>query len=265
MRFPSLVRRLTLPITGRMPLPILSGPNVGRLWCVASAGHGYVSGRRGIEQLRLMSHLVQPGDCVWDVGAHHGYVSLYAAKLVGRAGSVVAFEPSLANRTQLARHMRWNRASDVQVSSVALSDRAGTARFGGAGTTKTFALGAGDELVQMQRADALIASGTLPQPAFAKIDVEGAEADVLRALLGALEPTARVQVAVHSLEAYHGCRTLAEQHGWRLVPSIKLRAGLESGRWHGDPDLLLLGAACPTLSASTRAIGGLAADDRLPA
>lgn len=212
-----------------------------------------------------MQRLIQPGDCVWDIGAHHGYVSLFAAKLVGSTGAVVAFEPSLANRTQLKRHMGWNGARDVIVSAVALSDTSGTARFGGSGTTKTFALGAGDEVVEMQRADALIASGALPRPSFAKIDVEGAEADVLRALLGALEPTARLQVAVHSHDAFKGCRALAEQYGMQMVPSIKLRECLERGRWHGDPDLLLLGAACRTPSEQTRILGGLAADDQLPA
>lgn len=211
-----------------------------------------------------MSRLVKPGDCVWDVGAHHGYVSLLAARLVGDSGQVVAFEPSSANRTLLQRHLRWNAAQAVIVSPVALSDRAGTARFGGSGTTKTFALGVGDEMVEMRRADTLIATGDLPRPSFVKIDVEGAEADVLRALLGSLDASATLQVAVHSLEAFRQCLALAQQHELQLVPSVKLRACLERGTWHGDPDLLLLGSACRSPSESTRALGGLAPNDVLP-
>jgi precorrin-6B methylase 2 len=35
----------------------------------------------------------QPGDVIWDVGAHAGATSYFFAQMVGPAGRVYAFEP----------------------------------------------------------------------------------------------------------------------------------------------------------------------------
>src|SRR5690606_20691149 len=155
-----------------------------RWWSLASAGHGYATGRRAAAQTRLLESLIHPGDIVWDVGAHHGYVALFAARRVGPAGQVHAFEPSRRNRRMLERHMRWNRVTNVRAHAFALSAFDGEARFGGEHTSKTFALGAGPEVVNVCTAATLVARGVCPPPTFVKIDVEGAEADVVAGLIG---------------------------------------------------------------------------------
>ncbi|MFN4080537.1 MAG: FkbM family methyltransferase [Saprospiraceae bacterium] len=58
----------------------------------------YLTGGKSHDsELRLARFLIQylkPGDCFVDVGAHYGYFSLLAAAIVGRSGSVHAFEAS---------------------------------------------------------------------------------------------------------------------------------------------------------------------------
>jgi hypothetical protein len=59
--------------------------------------------------LACLKLATRPGDVVFDVGAHFGLMSIYASKLVGPDGKVVAFEPSPRNREVLVRHCRLNR------------------------------------------------------------------------------------------------------------------------------------------------------------
>ena len=66
---------------------------------------------------------------VFDIGAHAGYYTLIASKLVGGSGHVVAFEPAPRNLRYLRRHLSLNHVSNVTVLEVAVSDRAGVGRF----------------------------------------------------------------------------------------------------------------------------------------
>ena len=221
---------------------MLSGVNRGRWWSLISAGAGYGSGRRASEQLRLIVELLRPGDCVWDVGAHHGFVTLCAASCVGSAGQVHAFEPGALNRSVLLRHLRWNRIANVTVHSVALSDRDGEACFGGTGSSKTFRLGGGSEIVAVRRGDTLIALGSCPPPSFMKVDVEGAEADVVAGLLPALAARVVMLIAMHTRESDSRCSELLQQAGFQLYASRALQR-CRAGRWSGDPDLLAVSPA----------------------
>ncbi|MBT5881866.1 MAG: FkbM family methyltransferase [Rhodospirillaceae bacterium] len=53
--------------------------------------------------------------CVFDIGAHVGLITLPASKLVAPGGRVYAFEPSDFNRAMLLRHIALNDANNVEV------------------------------------------------------------------------------------------------------------------------------------------------------
>lgn len=218
----------------------MSGPNRGRWWNVASAGSGYVTGLRAKEQMALLRCLISRGDIVWDVGAHHGYVTMLAAERVGPAGWVHAFEPGQRNARILTRHVHWNRLSNVSVHDVALASYAGRARFGGGLTSKMHALGSGDEYVRVCTAETLVESGTVREPTVVKIDVEGSEADVLTGALPVLPSHVLILVAIHSAEADQACTHLLQARGFELVPSHALDWARDH-RWRADPDLLCIG------------------------
>lgn len=237
MRVPRFVRRMTDPLLESVRVPVLSGVNQGRWWSLASAGSGYGTGRRARRQMELIAGLLRPRDVVWDVGAHHGFVTLCAAR---RAHEVHAFEPSAHNRAVLRRHVRWNGMPNVHVHPFALGDRDGTARFGGTGTSKTFALHSGDELVDVRRAETLVVDGACAAPTFMKIDVEGAEADVLAGALEIVPSNARLLIAVHGRVADEHCTSLLERAGFEIIPSEALRASRQ-GPWNADPDAFCIG------------------------
>ena len=148
--------------------------------------------RRGTNELPVQRALVQhlqPGDVFYDVGSNIGFFALLAARLVGPAGSVHAFEavPSLAADV---RANAWlNRLRNVTVHPVAIGDHDGpvelleTRHPGGA----TIAVEDPPEdvtatiTVECRALDTLLERRELPPPALVKVDVEGAEE---RAILG---------------------------------------------------------------------------------
>lgn len=160
---------------------------------------------------------------------------------MGPAGHIYAFEPGARNRRLLQRHVEWNGFTNVTVLPWALSATEGEARFGGSGTSKTLALGAGEEVVAMRTVDALVAAGECRAPSLIKIDVEGAEADVLRGAAG-LPPSARLLIGMHNRQADADGVELLKTAGFRLLPSGELLRRRAS-EWDGDPDLYAAGPA----------------------
>jgi FkbM family methyltransferase len=193
--------------------------------------------------MALLSHLIAPGDVVWDVGAHHGYVALLAATCAGPLGRVHAFEPGTRNVRLLRRHVHWNRLGNVVVHNLALAAYTGRSRFGGGATSKMHRLGNGDEDVVVDSGENLVRSGVVLSPNVVKIDVEGSEAEVLKGTLPVLPTGALVLVAMHSFGSYRECTGPLQDRGFDLIPSPALELALH-GPWRSDPDLLCIGPDC---------------------
>src|SRR5438876_1061821 len=151
-----------------------------------------------LDTVRVVKQLLRRGDHFIDAGANIGYFTLLAAQIVGPVGRVDAFEPHPANRARLLEHLRANGVEDrVRVHDVALSDHAGTATMhmphGGSsnhGMASLFEItGLQSDSVEVStaRMDEVLKGTT---PALVKIDVEGAEAMVVRGMEG-LVKTAR--------------------------------------------------------------------------
>jgi FkbM family methyltransferase len=124
----------------------------------------------------MLAHL-QPGDVVWDVGANIGWFSLLAARAVGDAGMVTAFEPSVTNASWLERNGVRN-GLQVTVVCAAVSDTSGWARFDGSTSLGGHLSSSGRSVVPTVSLDEWAAEHG--SPAFVKIDVEGAEVAVLK-------------------------------------------------------------------------------------
>jgi FkbM family methyltransferase len=231
-----------------MKVHIRSGPNQGLNWSLASAGRGYRSGTFELARVRTIAALIQPGDCFWDIGAHKGYVTLVASQYVGPTGKVFAFEPSEANLWFLHRHVEWNRLSNVRVTPAAISNFDGTASFGG-GSSLAYRLGQGRERVVVRSVRSLLDARECEPPTFLKIDVEGAEADILEGADPYLDdPRLLILVSVHSGELYRGCSEILRARGFQVVPSAQALAakshgwvGVSSPDGRGDPDILAVG------------------------
>lgn len=132
---------------------------------------------------------LKPGDIFFDVGANFGIFTLTAAKCVGPTGHVYAFEPSAREARILEQNVAQNRLDNVTIVRSALSDQEGEARFAVTTDGGTNSLAETKhpeqhiqawETVQVTTLDAFVANHAIPHIHMMKIDVEGAECNVLR-------------------------------------------------------------------------------------
>lgn len=225
-------------------LPIRRGPNRGRWWSVTT-GKNYFRDRFVPGKAACLPQLIKRGAVVWDIGAHCGYTALVESAAVGDSGKVFAFEPNPRNRRLLELHLRWNRATNTTVFPYAMSGADGEMSFGWDESQRASSiashLGGSGWKVPVRHIDGLIASGALPAPDFLKIDVEGAEVDLLRGatkLLSSDRPLAIV-LSTHTADLHDSCCTTLRGAGFSIVETDAVAIARAEG-WAslGDVDLL---------------------------
>lgn len=151
--------------------------------------------------------LVEPGDCVLDIGANLGYYSVLFAEWVGDEGQVYSVEPVPIFREVLGQNVR--SFPQVDVIPYALGDVPATVQMGlpeSAGPHRhghTQILSDADEARRPETFEAEVRTpedlfGDLPRLDYVKCDVEGHEGVVLpamEALLREHRPIVQVEVA----------------------------------------------------------------------
>lgn len=65
------------------------------------------------EVMHLMARVLREGDFAVDAGANIGFFSLFMAQLVGPTGSVLACEPGPNNRSKLENNIKLNKLKNV--------------------------------------------------------------------------------------------------------------------------------------------------------
>jgi FkbM family methyltransferase len=147
---------------------------------------------------------VRAGDVVLDVGANLGAYTLVFGHWVGAGGRVYSFEPAREARHGLEQHVAMNGLAErVVVQPEAVCGVQGVARFMAIGTSGANRLASGEDGegydVPTTTIDAFCAPRGL-RPTLIKIDVEGAELDVLkgaRQTIAAGGDDLRVYVEMH--------------------------------------------------------------------
>jgi len=76
-----------------------------------------------------LKNLIRPGDVVYDVGGHHGLMTVISARSTGPTGLVITFEPNPRAREQIRRHTALNNVTNVVLEDIALSDKQDDASF----------------------------------------------------------------------------------------------------------------------------------------
>jgi FkbM family methyltransferase len=139
-----------------------------------------------------LKNLTRPGDIVYDVGGHHGLMTVIAARSTGPSGLVITFEPNPCAREQVRRHTALNRVTNVVLEDIALSDKEGEQLFyvqaGDVSWNSTLIDGYMEDQdnrvvecirVKTQTLDEYVAeSRHVPQ--LIKIDTEGSEIQILK-------------------------------------------------------------------------------------
>jgi FkbM family methyltransferase len=201
----------------------------GWKWITGSSTHGCWLGTYERETQGVLARLVHEGDVVYDIGANVGFFTLLSAKLAGRGGAVYAFEPLPQNLDVLRRHIALNGAG-ARVFDVALSSSSGVARFASGANPSMGRLEEGGDIeVRTETLDGLVTSGQIPPPRAMKIDVEGAEYDVLT---GATELLARdrpfILLSTHGYRIHERCCALLGGLGYEIE---MIRDGTADGQY----------------------------------
>jgi FkbM family methyltransferase len=169
---------------------------------------------------RVFSRLVAEGQTVFDIGSNVGFYTLLASTLVGEEGHVVAFEPLPENQDFLLKHLKMNRIRNVRLVKAAVSNASGVARFEAVGNRSMGHLTGGDHGIEVKTValDDLVNSREIEVPDCIKVDVEGAEVQVLQGasrLLGSSHPT--LLLATHGEKAHFECYELLQKLGYKVT------------------------------------------------
>lgn len=197
----------------RRPYPVLAGPLRGARFILGSfAGDG---GGASVffnlseqEQLSAFAGVLKPGYCVLDIGANVGFYSVLAAKKIAPNGRVFAFEPVRRNADFLRRHIAINGADNILVIESACGRESGeTVFFSGpnAAMGSLCPVGGSSFRVEVVSIDDFVESRNI-QPDVMKIDVEGAEYDVIcgaEKTIGQFRPV--IFLSTHSAELRRNC------------------------------------------------------------
>ena len=174
---------------------------------------------------RELSRHVEHGAVCYDVGGFRGYMTGVMA--AAGAAKVVVFEPNPENFTALQTLSQLNPAFPISVVPFCLADTDGAAEFElltdrSMGRLANVALQVDQAIlerreVQLRRIDSLVSQGELPPPDVMKIDVEGAELEVLS---GGSNTIAKrrpvILLEAHSSELAAGCTSFLEGKGYRV-------------------------------------------------
>jgi FkbM family methyltransferase len=131
-------------------------------------------------------YLPTPGDTVFDVGAYCGVSTYVFSQRVGATGRVVAFEPDPLNHSLLLRNIERHELRNVIPVRAGIAGSSETASFCCEGTMGSSlkrqlsraTVGSRETIQTFTLADAC---GRFGIPAFAKIDIEGSEIEMLSA------------------------------------------------------------------------------------
>lgn len=180
--------------------------------------------------VRWIEKHVRPGEVLYDVGANVGAYSLIASRAHKGRVKVYAFEPVFASYADLCWNVLYNACEESVVPlPFALAGETGPLTIGlsslasGAASHDPRPASSGVAGVQRFpflafRLDDLISATGLPVPNHIKLDVDGAELDVLKGAISTLRaPTLRsLLVELNPQAEADGIRALIEEAGLQL-------------------------------------------------
>lgn len=210
-------------------LPIMQGPLKGKKWIVGSSLHSCWLGSYEMDKQRRLSQCLKPGDVFYDFGANVGLYTLLGAFAVGAGGRVYSFEPFPRNVNFLKQHIALNHLHNVSVYEMAVAGHNGTTYFQEGSGPATGKLNSdGNLAVRVASMDSLTVEESLPAPNVLKIDVEGAEYDLLQgALKWITQHRPSMFLATHGNEVHNQCVMLLRGLDYQIDSFESLDGGQE--------------------------------------
>jgi FkbM family methyltransferase len=219
-------RRLASSITRLLrnrDMTILSGLAAGARMNLGGSYLQYLTGDAEPIVQETLAETLKPGQVVYDVGANIGFFTIICARLVGPRGRVYAFEPMPESATTLRHNVAINSLDNAVVVEKAASSKTDRAELLISDWSAFHALKAegisppeharGAVAVETVTLDDFVSTGVGEPPDVVKIDVEGAELEVIRGMAALL--SSRRPLLICEL---HGTNadfvSLIESHGY---------------------------------------------------
>ena len=161
----------------------------------------YCNGQHEVWVQDLLRKHLRRGDCFYDVGAHIGFFSLIAARIVGVSGCVTAFEPDSGNAAVFRTNCERNQMPQISLMEAAVWSSSGQISFERAEQASSGMEGRVTEGGSAVRETVRVAGIALDDyvfkqggkpPSLVKIDAEGGESAVLmgaKAVLDRYKPS----------------------------------------------------------------------------
>jgi FkbM family methyltransferase len=204
------------------------------------------------ETTALCHALLRPGMVAIDVGANVGYFTVLFADIVGPQGYVLSFEPCRSTCTILRHNVAKNAFRHVHVVHAAVTHTTGKIQLYYSTSEETHSIGRIEstteaaETVAAWALDVYVDQVPLSRLDLLKIDVEGADLDVLRgarALLAKHRPYVIVEASEMSSTFGYKPNALSaflEQAGYRVLAIEQPDPLAWSGDLRGDVSSNLL-------------------------
>lgn len=144
------------------------------------------------ETVRLFRAHVVAGDVVLDIGANEGFFAALAATLVGATGTVIAVEPQARLQDVLEINLALNAVGTTHLIEHVVGEQDGdhfamtlypVSNTGASSLVRRYGFGARTAEVSSITPASILARTGIDRVDFVKIDVEGFEPEVIRAMV----------------------------------------------------------------------------------
>jgi len=172
------------------------------------------------QKTNLFKKMVKPGMTILDIGTNKGYFSLLSAKKMDDDGQVLSFEPHPKNCYWIKKSISVNGYKSIKLFQVALSNKNGEMRLFVGAKSGHHSLVRNQELgsiaISTRKLDDILAEQKISKVDLIKIDVEGAEIQVLEGankLLAQQSP--KLLIDIHDIDRKKLFRIL-EKFGFKI-------------------------------------------------
>jgi FkbM family methyltransferase len=214
-----LVRLPLKLIPPSLKVPFLYGSLRGFKWITGASNHGYWLGFYERKMKKYLIENLHKGEVMLDLGAHVGYYSLIGARLVGSEGKVYAFEPLPRNIGYLRQHLKLNDVRNVQLFEGAIAHYEGVANFNDASFVGARFSETGKVSVKVYWLRKMIEEKILPIPNVIKMDIEGAEVDLIPDIISILKNNQiKIFLSTHGKAIHQQCIANLSAIGYQFIP-----------------------------------------------